>query len=284
MPTTARSRGSGCTGRARRSSRRGERVRPARARGRGRRQRPPAAEARALRRHALLRPAPGPLRRRDRDGRVRRGARLRRPAVRDHRPPRRSAGPRRASATGSRRGPDLLRRGPVAILHAIMDRVVDDYAPVVAGVENDIDEIEDEVFGGSPTVSRRIYELSREVIGFQRATKPLVAMLGAADGCEPASTRRSAATCATSRTTRCASQEQADGFRAAAAEHPQRQPHAGDEGAQRGLATRRTRRSRRSPPGPRSCSRPTLVGTIYGMNFEHMPELAGCSATRSRSR
>ena len=44
--------------------------------------------------------------------------------------------------------PDLLRRGPVAILHAIMDRVVDDYAPVVAGVENDIDEIEDEVFGG----------------------------------------------------------------------------------------------------------------------------------------
>jgi magnesium transporter len=45
--------------------------------------------------------------------------------------------------------PDLLRRGPVAILHAIMDRVVDDYAPVVAGVENDVDEIEDEVFDGS---------------------------------------------------------------------------------------------------------------------------------------
>ena len=45
--------------------------------------------------------------------------------------------------------PDLLRRGPVAILHAIMDRVVDDYAPVVAGIENDIDEIEDDVFDGS---------------------------------------------------------------------------------------------------------------------------------------
>ena len=44
--------------------------------------------------------------------------------------------------------PDLLPRGPVAILHAIMDRVLDDYAPVVAGVENDIDEIEDEVFNG----------------------------------------------------------------------------------------------------------------------------------------
>ena len=75
--------------------------------------------------------------------------------------------------------PDLLRRGPVAILHAIMDRVVDDYAPVVAGVEHDIDEIENEVFGvGVRTdVSRRIYQLTREVIAFQRAIKPLVAML-----------------------------------------------------------------------------------------------------------
>lgn len=37
---------------------------------------------------------------------------------------------------------DLLRRGPEAILYAIMDRVVDDYTPVVAGLENDIDEID----------------------------------------------------------------------------------------------------------------------------------------------
>jgi magnesium transporter len=73
--------------------------------------------------------------------------------------------------------PDLLRRGPEAILYAIMDRVVDGYAPVVAGLENDIDEIEVEVFSGNPGVSRRIYELSREVIEFQRATKPLTGML-----------------------------------------------------------------------------------------------------------
>ena len=69
--------------------------------------------------------------------------------------------------------PELLRRGPLAILYAIVDHVVDGYEPVVAGLENDIDEIEDEVFGGSPTVSRRIYELTREVIEFQRATDPL---------------------------------------------------------------------------------------------------------------
>jgi magnesium transporter len=73
--------------------------------------------------------------------------------------------------------PELLRRGPEAILYAIMDRVVDGYTPVVAGLENDIDEIETEVFSGNPGVSRRIYELSREVIEFQRAIKPLPGML-----------------------------------------------------------------------------------------------------------
>ena len=73
--------------------------------------------------------------------------------------------------------PELLVRGPEAILYAIMDRVVDGYAPVVRGLENDIDEIEVQVFSGNPGVSRRTYELSREVIEFQRAVKPLRGML-----------------------------------------------------------------------------------------------------------
>ncbi len=73
--------------------------------------------------------------------------------------------------------PRHLRVGPQAILYAVMDRVVDDYAPVVAGLENDIDEIDDEDFSGNPGVSRRIYELSREVIQFQRATEPLPGIL-----------------------------------------------------------------------------------------------------------
>src|SRR5918912_442231 len=73
---------------------------------------------------------------------------------------------------------ELLLQGPEAILYAIMDRVVDGYAPVVSGLENDIDEIEVEVFSGNPGVSRRTYELSREVIEFQRAIKPLTGMLG----------------------------------------------------------------------------------------------------------
>ncbi|WP_309073155.1 magnesium/cobalt transporter CorA [Paenarthrobacter sp.] len=73
--------------------------------------------------------------------------------------------------------PDLLRHGPEAVLYALLDQVVDDYAPVVAGLENDIDEIEDQLFSGDSAVSRRIYELAREVIQFQRAIHPLPDMM-----------------------------------------------------------------------------------------------------------
>ena len=73
--------------------------------------------------------------------------------------------------------PELLALGPQAILYAIIDAVVDAYGPVVAGLANDIDEIETQVFGGDALVSRRIYELSREVIDFQRATHPLSAVM-----------------------------------------------------------------------------------------------------------
>jgi magnesium transporter len=73
--------------------------------------------------------------------------------------------------------PDLLAHGPEAVLYAVMDQVVDGYYPVVAGLGNDIEEIEMEVFSGDPRVSRRIYELSREVADFSRATGPLLRVI-----------------------------------------------------------------------------------------------------------
>jgi len=75
--------------------------------------------------------------------------------------------------------PELLCLGPEAVLYAILDEVVDGYAPVVAGLENDIDEIQDQLFGSDPHVSQRIFQLLREVISFQRATAPIRAMLEA---------------------------------------------------------------------------------------------------------
>jgi len=73
--------------------------------------------------------------------------------------------------------PKLLALGTEAVLYAILDAVVDGYAPVVAGLENDVDEIERQVFEGDTAVSRRIYLLNREVIDFQRAVAPLMSML-----------------------------------------------------------------------------------------------------------
>lgn len=68
---------------------------------------------------------------------------------------------------------ELLSMGPEAVLYAVMDQVVDEYEPVADGLRNDIDEIEEQLFSGQNQVSRRIYELSREVIEFQRAVAPL---------------------------------------------------------------------------------------------------------------
>jgi magnesium transporter len=69
--------------------------------------------------------------------------------------------------------PELLRQGPQPILHEIMDQIVDDYEPVLEGLATDIEEVEGEVFGGNARASQRIYQLSRELVQFQRATSPL---------------------------------------------------------------------------------------------------------------
>jgi magnesium transporter len=80
---------------------------------------------------------------------------------------------------GVRRGlesqPELLQHGPGAVLHAIVDHVVDDYGPALAGLSEDIDQVEDQVFSESRrNVAERIYKLKREVLQFEHAVGPLV--------------------------------------------------------------------------------------------------------------
>jgi magnesium transporter len=148
-----------------------------------------------------------------------------------------------------------------------LDRVVDDYAPVVAGLENDIDEIETEVFSGNAGVSRRTYELSREAIEFQRAVKPLPGMLSALMvgfekyGTDPELQRylRDVQDHAIQVTERVA------GFR---------------EILENILSVNLALVGLQQNDELKKVSAwaailfaPTLIGTIYGMNFEHMPEL-----------
>jgi magnesium transporter len=74
--------------------------------------------------------------------------------------------------------PEFLANGPSAVLYGIVDRVVDDYLPVVAGLEDDIEQVEAEVFSSErANPVERIYYLKREVLDFRRATGPLLTPL-----------------------------------------------------------------------------------------------------------
>ena len=176
---------------------------------------------------------------------------------------------------------DLLAFGAEAVLYAILDQVVDEYAPVMAGLQNDIDEIEDQLFDGDPAVSRRIYALSREVIEFQRATQPMVGMLEALQrGFD-----KYAVDVELQRRLRDV------------LDHTMRVVDRGDafrQLLQNALTTHSTLVGQRQNDEMRRLSEtslaqseevkkisswaailfaPTLVGTIYGMNFREMPEL-----------
>jgi magnesium transporter len=70
--------------------------------------------------------------------------------------------------------PELLAAGSASALWAILDEVVDGYAPVVAELERDIDQIEATVFSGAAAPTERIYSLRREATGFYRAVHPLL--------------------------------------------------------------------------------------------------------------
>ncbi|MFD1547823.1 magnesium and cobalt transport protein CorA [Nonomuraea guangzhouensis] len=176
--------------------------------------------------------------------------------------------------------PELLRQGTQAVLYAVLDAVVDGYAPVVAGLQKDIEEIEGQVFGGDPSVSRRVYELSGEVIEFQRATAPLVRMIdgfiaGAAKygvNDELQSYLRDVADHAITVNERVVSFRQMlqDILLVNSTLVTQ---------AQNDEIARMTEASIRQGEEVKKISAwaailfaPTLVGTIYGMNFDFMPE------------
>ncbi|MDY0814496.1 magnesium and cobalt transport protein CorA [Kitasatospora purpeofusca] len=177
--------------------------------------------------------------------------------------------------------PELLALGPEAVLYAVLDAVVDGYAPVIAGLQHDIDEIETEVFGGDPQVSRRIYELSREVIEFQRATRPLLEIMQSLEaGFEKYGTdeelRRYLRDVADHATYAA---ERVDGFRQMlqniltvnATLVSQRQNEEMKQLAEAGHV--QNDEIKKISSWAAILFAPTLIGTVYGMNFTTMPEL-----------
>ena len=165
--------------------------------------------------------------------------------------------------------PDLLAAGPGAVLYGVVDHVVDDYQPVIDGLDDDIRETELQVFSDGPERGNpveRIYKLKREVLEMQQATAPLLHPLE-----------------------QLASQE-------LPAIAPEVRPYFRDvhDHVQRvvqsvstfselltsALQANLTRVSVRQNEDMRKISAwvaiaavPTMIAGIYGMNFRHMPEL-----------
>ncbi|MFE4670289.1 magnesium and cobalt transport protein CorA [Streptomyces sp. NPDC056716] len=83
-----------------------------------------------------------------------------------------SLGPLREELEAS---PEQLAKGPSAVLHAVADHVVDDYLNVVESVQEDIDQVETDVFAenGARADPGRIYQLKRELLELKRAVAPL---------------------------------------------------------------------------------------------------------------
>jgi magnesium transporter len=177
--------------------------------------------------------------------------------------------------------PELLALGPEAVLYAVLDAVVDGYAPVIAGLQHDIDEIETEVFGADPNVSRRIYELSREVIEFQRATRPLLRIMDdLAAGFDKYGTDEELQRYlrdVTDHATTAA--ERVDGFRQMLqnilAVNATLVSQAQNEDMRRLAEAGHAQNTeiKKISSWAAILFAPTLIGTVYGMNFENMPEL-----------
>jgi magnesium transporter len=162
---------------------------------------------------------------------------------------------------------DKLRWGPISVLYAVVDRVVDGYQDVLDGLDNDIDEIETQVFsGGRRNHAERIFKLKREVLDFRRAMRPLVSPL------EDISHGK----------LRWVHQESGAYFRdvldhlVRVADHVDSYENILVSALNANLAqvgVQQNEDMRKMSAWAGLITVPTLIAGIYGMNFEHMPEL-----------
>lgn len=165
---------------------------------------------------------------------------------------------------------DVLKHGPTAVLYAISDAIVDHYIEVAAELQVDLEELETQVFAPSGTgdsnTAARIYTFKRQVLEFRRATVPLAA---------PMSRLASAGVPFV--------HEHAQPFFRDVQDHLTR-ANEQVEGLDRLLSdilsahlaqmgVRQNDDMRKISAWAAMAAVPTMVAGIYGMNFDHMPEL-----------
>lgn len=162
---------------------------------------------------------------------------------------------------------DLLHLGPEAIAYRLLDAIVDGYAPVLHEVGIDKEQIERQVFSGDAAVAERIYRLTQEVIDVQHATSWLVEVL---DGLRGGFRKHDVAE--ELQTYLQDVEDHLDRIGAQTAEYR--------EALTQILSVNSTLVAERQNEDMKKISgwaailfAPTLVAAIYGMNFQHMPEL-----------
>ena len=163
--------------------------------------------------------------------------------------------------------PDLVKLGAASAVWAVFDKVVDDYLPVVDAMEEDVEEVEKDVFDDDvPAPTARIYHLKREVIEFHRAVWPLLAPLSSLE--EGSSERLP---------------DELLSFFRDVADHARRVDE--QVNSQRELLTSVLQANlalvsvnqndvvKKISAIAGIVAVPTFIASVYGMNFDHMPEL-----------
>ncbi|CAM5710218.1 MULTISPECIES: magnesium/cobalt transporter CorA [Streptomyces] len=171
--------------------------------------------------------------------------------------------------------PEMLDKGPTAVLYAIADATVDHYLEVATELQTDLDELEAEVFqpetGGSRNTASRIYTFKRQVLEFRRATGPLALPLARLAGNGPMGgtvpfvhdTSRPFFRDVGDHLTRVNESVEAldrlvsDILSAHLAQ----------------MSVRQNDDMRKISAWAAMAAVPTMIAGIYGMNFDHMPEL-----------
>ncbi|MEU2063325.1 magnesium/cobalt transporter CorA [Streptomyces sp. NPDC013455] len=171
--------------------------------------------------------------------------------------------------------PEMLDRGPTAVLYAIADATVDHYLEVATELQTDLDELETEVFrpevGGSRNTASRIYTFKRQILEFRRATGPLALPLSRLAGGGPLGNGVPFV------------HDKARPFFRDVGDHLTRvneSVEALDRLVSDILSAHLAQMSVRQNDDMRKISAwaamaavPTMIAGIYGMNFDHMPEL-----------
>ncbi|MFJ7076646.1 magnesium and cobalt transport protein CorA [Streptomyces sp. NPDC098781] len=171
--------------------------------------------------------------------------------------------------------PEMLRHGPTAVLYTIADAVVDHYIDVAGELGTDLAELEAEVFsptgGGSRHTASRIYAFKRQIMEFRRATGPLAQPLSRLAGTGLIGARVPFV------------HDKAQPFFRDVSDHLTR-VNESVEGLDRlvsdvlsahlaQMSVRQNDDMRKISAWAAMAAVPTMIAGIYGMNFEHMPEL-----------